>query len=255
MKRVLLITSLCGVGRAGMYPQILALARRGIQACPLPSVLLSTHTGGLGVPAKLPVGEQTAAVLEHYLKLGIKFDALISGYLPQPSLAEAIAEFVRRGGTELYVCDPVMADGGGFYGGMGEEQAAAYRRLVGLADVTTPNTTEAAILLGRDPSAHSDGAELAHRLLEICPRVVITGGGDGMVVYGEECSVGEFAPTRYPGRFIGTGDMFAAELTAALLSGAELGRAAEEASDAVSRCCAANLKSEDFRLGMEIEGR
>ena len=258
MKKVLLITSLCAVGRAGLYPQILAFSRAGVQACPLPSVMLSTHTGGLGTPAKAALGQTVAASLEHYLSLGLRFDALLTGYLPEPSTADAILSFVERGGAELYVCDPVMADGGRFYGGMGEEQAAALRKLAASAHAITPNTTEAAILLGREPSRECDAAELARSLAADGRCVAVTGGGDDKrvsVAVAEGAAVGELTAPRAEGMFIGTGDTFAAEFTLALLDGCGAVDAARRAVDAVSAAVRlAKLSTDDRRFGMPVEG-
>lgn len=258
MKKVLLITSLCAVGRAGMYPQILAFSRAGVQACPLPSVLLSTHTGGLGTPAKAVLTSTVADALEHYLSLGIKFDALLTGYLPEPQIADAILSFVERGGADIYVCDPVMADGGRFYGGMGEEQAAALRRLAASANAITPNTTEAAILLGRDPSCEHDAAELACSLAADGRAAIVTGGGDAehiKVTVAEGAAASELTAPRVEGKFIGTGDSFAAEFTLALLDGCGAVDAARRAVDAVSTAVGlAKLSTDDWRLGMPVEG-
>lgn len=258
MKKVLLITSLCAVGRAGLYPQILAFERAGVQACPLPSVLLSTHTGDLGTPAKSALGQTVADALEHYLSLGLRFDALLTGYLPEPETADAILSFVERGGAATYVCDPVMADGGRFYGGMGERQAAALRRLAASAHAITPNVTEAAILLGRDPSGEYDAAELARSLATDGRIVAVTGGGDAKrvtVAVAEGAVAGELTAPRIEGRFIGTGDMFAAEFTLALLSGCGAVDAARHAVDALSAAVRLSKNStDDWRFGMPIEG-
>lgn len=258
MKKVLLITSLCVVGRAGLYPQILAFERAGVQACPLPSVVLSTHTGGLGTPAKSAIGRTVAESLEHYLTLGLKFDALLTGYLPEPEVSDAILSFVKRGGTEMYVCDPVMADGGEFYGGMGEEQAAALRKLAASANAITPNVTEAAILLGRDPSGEYDAVELSRSLATDDRRVVVTGGGDAgrvAVAVAEGTAASEMTAPRVEGHFIGTGDTFAAEFTLALLEGYGAVDAARRAVDAVSSAIELSKRStDDWRLGMPTEG-
>ena len=258
MKKVLLITSLCAVGRAGMYPQILAFSRAGVQACPLPSVLLSTHTGGLGTPAKALLTSTVADALEHYLSLGIKFDALLTGYLPEPQIADVILSFVGRGGADIYVCDPVMADGGKFDGGMGEAQAAALRKLAASANAITPNTTEAAILLGRDPSCEHDAAELACSLAADGRAAIVTGGGDAeriKVAVAEGAAASELTAPRVEGKFIGTGDSFAAEFTLALLDGCGAVDAARRAVDAVSTVVGiAKLSTDDWRLGMPVEG-
>ena len=51
VKKVALLHDLCGVGKAAMTNMLPVLSVMGIEACPIPTMLLSTHTGGYGKPA------------------------------------------------------------------------------------------------------------------------------------------------------------------------------------------------------------
>lgn len=53
----------------------------GVQPCALPTALLSTHTGGLGRPARTDESGFISAALAHYAQLGLAFDCVYSGYL------------------------------------------------------------------------------------------------------------------------------------------------------------------------------
>ena len=67
MKRVLLIHDLCSVGKAAMMNMIPVLSVMGMEVCPLPTMLLSTHTGGFGRPEMLPVpGTYLEESLKHF---------------------------------------------------------------------------------------------------------------------------------------------------------------------------------------------
>ena len=80
-KRILCIHDLAGVGRSSLCAILPALAVMGHQPLPLPTALLSTHTGGLGSPAVLNTDGYTPRALEHYHALGLKIDCIYTGYL------------------------------------------------------------------------------------------------------------------------------------------------------------------------------
>ncbi|MEG1476364.1 MAG: pyridoxamine kinase, partial [Oscillospiraceae bacterium] len=52
-KRILCINDISCVGRCSLTVILPILATMGIEACPLPTAVLSTHTGGFGAPAVL----------------------------------------------------------------------------------------------------------------------------------------------------------------------------------------------------------
>ena len=64
-KTVLCIHDLPGFGRAGLSVIVPVLSALGAQAVAVPTAVLSTHTGGLGTPAKLAKLQRSA---EHYLQ-------------------------------------------------------------------------------------------------------------------------------------------------------------------------------------------
>ena len=73
-KTVLCIHDLPGFGRAGLSVIVPVLSALGAQAVAVPTAVLSTHTGGLGTPAKLANPGYGPAALEHYRRLGLRFD-------------------------------------------------------------------------------------------------------------------------------------------------------------------------------------
>ena len=52
-KKILCIHDLSGVGRCSLAVILPVLSVMGLQPVALPTVVLSTHTGGLGTPARL----------------------------------------------------------------------------------------------------------------------------------------------------------------------------------------------------------
>jgi len=149
-KTVLAIHDLPGLGRAALSVIVPVLSALGVQAVALPAAVLSTHTGGLGAPAKLANPAYGPAALAHYHRLGIKFDCIYSGYLADAAQAKLVQQAFALWPRAFKVVDPVLGDGGRLYSGLGADMVPAMYDLCSHADLIVPNVTEAALLLG-DP--------------------------------------------------------------------------------------------------------
>ena len=221
-KTVLCIHDLPGFGRAGLSVIVPVLSALGAQAVAVPTAVLSTHTGGLGTPAKLANPGYGPAALEHYRRLGLRFDCIYSGYLADASQAKLVEQAIDLWPDALTVVDPVMGDHGRMYRGLAPEMVPAMYTLCSRASLILPNTTEAALLLGDPMPGVTGEAELhtaqtqAQRLTRICPRVLITGvaAGRGIACVGADRATGEslVRTPMVPKSFHGTGDIFGAVL-------------------------------------------
>src|SRR5579883_1990583 len=144
-------------GKAALTVVIPVLAAMGHQVWPLPTALLSTHTGFPGARvARLT--DFLAQTLDHWTALGLRFDAFYSGYLGAPEQAALLLPLARRiasaGGP--VVVDPVLGDNGRLYSGISDAMVAAMRDLARAATVVVPNLTELAALAGLQASALTD---------------------------------------------------------------------------------------------------
>ena len=164
-KTVLAIHDLPGFGRAALSVIVPVLSALGVQAVALPTAVLSTHTGGLGTPAKLADPAYGPAALAHYHQLGIKFDCIYSGYLADAAQAKLVQQAFELWPRAFKVVDPVLGDGGRLYSGLGADMVPAMYDLCSHADLIVPNVTEAALLLG-DPLPGVGSAEQAAALLK-----------------------------------------------------------------------------------------
>lgn len=260
MKRVLLVNSLTAIGRAGLYPQTAVLSRAGVQACPVPSVVLSTHTGGFGAPTRADMTDTLRGTLEHFRALGLSFDMTVSGYFASAEQAELLRGFLAEGRGGIYICDPVMADGGKVYRGIGKELTEAVRRLAASADVVTPNVTETLLLSGRGAAETPDTNGLKDIAAELSRgrAAVVTGaedGGDVVCLAAENGEVSEVRRAREKGSFPGTGDLFCGVLARSMLAGHGLRRAVRDAMEAAARAVRGTLEAgTDPRFGTEFEG-
>ena len=149
-KKILCIHDLSGMGRCSLAVILPVLSVMGCQPVALPTVVLSTHTGGLGTPARLDGAAYGLAALEHYRELGVEFDCIYTGYLggeEQVALAEKAFDLWP---AARKVVDPVMGDNGKAYSTVTPALIDRMRGLCRRADLILPNATEAALLLERE---------------------------------------------------------------------------------------------------------
>lgn len=249
MKRVAVLQDLSCFGKCALTVAVPVLSAAGYAVSPLPTAVLSSHTGGLGKPYVRDLTPDLSEILDHWEKLGLKFDGIYTGYLAsaeQAALAERLIRKLKAEGG-LAICDPAMGDHGKLYSGLTEDMPSAMARLCACADVIVPNLTEAKLLGGENAE------ELSARYR--C-RVVLTGAEqDGKL--GAEVWDGERAlalSDRLPGSFHGTGDLFASVLTAGLLGGKKTADAAQAAADFTSSVIAETIRQgEDERFGLCFE--
>ena len=246
-KKILCIHDLSGMGRCSLAVILPVLSVMGCQPVALPTVVLSTHTGGLGTPARLDGAAYGLAALEHYRELGVEFDCIYTGYLggeEQVALAEKAFDLWP---AARKVVDPVMGDNGKAYSTVTPALIDRMRGLCRRADLILPNATEAALLLGEE-YADAPGSETAARAwLERLSRdgrrsVVLTGlsftGGEiGAGYFDAADGRTGFAMARQePAHFPGTGDLFASVVLGSLLRGEALCSGVRKAVEFVQRC-------------------
>ena len=259
------IHDLSGFGRCSLTIVIPVLSAMGVQCCPLPTAYLSTHTGGFTGNTFLDMTEAMEAAAAHWAGLGIRFQAIYSGFMASLRQLEGAAGLIRslRQPDTLVLVDPVMGDNGQTYRTYTPEMCAAAKVLAEEADVITPNLTEAALLLGRSyTETLAFSPEELVRMLSLEGRrsVVLTGvsrreGTIGAVCLDRRDGALSFAEAeRVPGSFHGTGDLFASVLTGGLLRGRSLGEAADRAAGFVAACVERTLeRGLPIREGVDFE--
>ncbi len=261
-KTVLCIHDLPGFGRAGLSVIVPILSALGVQAVAVPTSVLSTHTGGLGAPARLSSPGYGPAALAHYRRLGVRFDCIYSGYLSEPEQALLVEQAMEYWPDALTVVDPVMGDNGRMYSGLAQEMIPALFNLCSKADMILPNATEAALLLGDALPAPGSvtpevAAESAARLTRICPQVLLTGvaAGHSVLCAGADKNGATYTvrTPMVPRMFHGTGDIFGAVLVGRLLQGNVPEAAAQAAAVFVGDCLRATPEGADERLGVWLE--
>ena len=257
MPRAAAIHDLSGFGRCSLTIVMPVLSAMGVQCCPLPTALLSTHTGGFEGNTFLDLTDQIGPIGAHWKAEGVAFDAVYTGFMgsrEQIALAEAFIRDRRGPGCRIVV-DPVMGDHGRAYRTYTPEMCRAMAGLAALADVVTPNRTEAAMLLGVDYGGlRLDREEDCRRWCEALSlegrrSVVLTGvslmeGTVGAACFDRETGRVEFAAAPLAdGTFHGTGDLFASVLVGALVRDWPLVEAAQLAAEFTSQCAQRTLEA------------
>ncbi|MDR2352882.1 MAG: pyridoxamine kinase [Deltaproteobacteria bacterium] len=235
LPRVAAIHDLSGFGRCSLTVVIPILSTMGFEVCPLPTAVLSAHTAIDGF-VLYDLTEELPRIVKHWEDLGLRFDAIYSGFLGSSRQAEIVAKFIDFFKTPdtLVVLDPVMADHGKMYVSMPPEMVGEMKKLATRAQVITPNITEAAFLLDREVPESLNEDEVKdwlRKLADLGPTMpVITSLPlkskaeiSTVAAYNKEddrfwVTGRPFVPTQYHG----TGDIFSSVLTGSLLQGDSL---------------------------------
>ncbi|WP_040195773.1 pyridoxamine kinase [Candidatus Soleaferrea massiliensis] len=247
--KVAAINDLSGFGRCSLTVAIPILSVMGVQCCPLPTAILSNHTGYESYFFD-DFTDRMAPYAREWKKLGLSFDMIFTGFLgsdAQIGLVRRFIESFREG--SLVLVDPVMADNGHIYSTYSKQMCDSMKQLITLADIITPNVTESCILTDT-PYTGEDidmdlAKELAKKLSAKGPgKVIITGIMKSRHIISNlayDRALGEFSSydtehihTSYPG----TGDVFATIVCGELAKGGELPAALKKACDFIAEVIA-----------------
>jgi len=247
VKQVAAVHDLSSFGRTSLSVVIPILSTMGFKVCPLPTAVLSSHTRYQGYHF-VDLTNHLQPIIDHWQKLKISFSAIYSGFLGSHQQIKIVQELIEKFKNEelLVVVDPVLGDNGQKYGTITGKMVEEMRSLIQMADLITPNLTEASLLLNEPYSETLENEELKSwilRLAEKGPRiVVITGvpnreskGKFSVVAYDKSDSRFWKVPVDYiPADFPGTGDCFTSVLTGGLLQGDSLPIALDRAVHFIS---------------------
>ncbi len=245
-KRILAIHDLSGFGFSSLMAVIPIMTAMEIQVCALPTVILSANTCYDGIKC-IDMTPHLKAFARHWQDLDLHFDAIYSGFLGSPEQACIVADIMAyyRERNVPCIVDPVMADKGELYSYYDRGIIDAMRHLIKQADIITPNLSEAAFLLGENSPERLSAVQLENwtrRLGELgCRNAIITGvmlkgvnSQHSISAYNtEHDQYRHLQHKAFAGDFPGSGDIFTAVLTGALVWGKCLVRAIDLAADFV----------------------
>lgn len=229
MKRIITLQDITCVGKCALTVALPVISAFGIEACPLPTALLSNHTAFDSFKF-FDLHQNMQEIIPELKNQGFKFDGIYSAYLGSKEQVDTVCDFIDKFKEEntLVLVDPVMGDNGKLYAGFDNDFPKEMQKLCKKADIIVPNVTEASFLLNKSKLYYSDANWLKlqmERLCELGPKIcVITGvelnGKVGSALYDK--TTGEFycyLKDKIDRTFHGTGDLFASTLFSALVKG------------------------------------
>ncbi|WP_050613910.1 pyridoxamine kinase [Bacillus testis] len=275
MKKVAVIQDLSSFGKCSLTAAIPVLSVMGVQACPLPTAILSAQTGFPSFfcedfTSKMHYFE------EEWSKLQVTFDGIYTGFVTGREQIDHIFRFLDRFHTKetVLLVDPVMGDAGEAYKLFTEDLLVRMRELVKCADVITPNVTECCLLTGLSYEklhSYSDERDFIKALeeagktlqQETKAKVIITGVNPpsahtnqqligNMYVDGNKTL---YSAMPYNGEgYSGTGDLFASVIMGSLMRGDDLEKSIRLAEEFLAKAIAdTSLEQIPQREGVNFE--
>ncbi len=240
-RKILTIQDISCVGQCSLTVALPVLSACGHETAVLPTTVLSTHTGGFTGYTCRDLTDDMPAILSHWQKEGIRFEAIYTGYLGsarQIDHVRAIMDAVLCEGG-LRIVDPAMADHGKLYPAFDGAYVEAMKALCAEADYLLPNITEACLLTGlayRETCDEAFLGELFDGLHALgAKNIILTGVGftpeETGVMISEAGVRSYYRHRRLPENCHGTGDVYASAFVGALLRGLDPYTAAKIAAD------------------------
>ena len=263
--RILTIQDISCVGQCSLTVALPILSACGIETAILPSAVLSTHTAGFKGFTFRDLSDDIPAIADHWVKEGIQFDAIYTGYLgsiQQIDYVKDIAEKCLKVGGKKII-DPAMADNGALYSIFDMNYAHEMSTLCSQADIILPNITEACFMTSTEYKTEYDQEYILNLLQKLSPdgkvTVVLTGVSytpdtTGVVVY-ENRTYRYYEHKKISKGCHGTGDVYASAFTGALLNGHSTYEAAKIAADYVVSCIEYTQKDPTHWYGVKFEAK
>jgi pyridoxine kinase len=265
-KKVLAIHDISCLGRCSLTAAIPIISASGAEVIPLPTAVLSTHTGGFTNVVFRDLTSDMRPITEHWKTLGCKFDVIYTGYLGSPEQVDVVKDIMHDFATPetLIVVDPVMADAGEYYSLITPDFVIGMRELCAMADIITPNLTEAAFLLEEEYKecyTKEETESMLRKLSMLGPKKIVLSGvsmGEktiGAAAYDvQNDEISYSLAEKIHGFYHGTGDTFASALIAALTRGSSVNDATRIAVEYTLACIRRTYKEQtDTRYGVDIE--
>lgn len=262
---VLIINDLCSYGKASLTVNIPVLSAFGIKVSPLVSVLLSNHSAFDSFCSFDLTKELEAIVKELKLKKP-KFDAFYIGWLSTGKQPEIVVDIIEYFNFKTVLLDPILGDYGKLYSSMSDRHVKSMKGLLKYATIVTPNITELAVLLDKDPAkkySEKEIEKMAKTLFDIGPKTVIVTSVEKENKLGCLYYTKNKIMTKYYNKidisFPGTGDAFGSSLLGYILKGETIESALNKATKFVYSLVKASFKEikedKDRIYGISIEKR
>ncbi|MGN0144059.1 MAG: pyridoxamine kinase [Clostridium sp.] len=244
-KKIALINDMSGFGRCSIAVELPIISVMKVQCCPLPTSIFSNHTG---YPSFFfeDYTERMEAYYKEWKKLDLRFEGICTGFLGSKHQIEIVSKFISEFKTDdtIVIIDPVMGDYGELYSTYTSDICNEMKKLIPLADIITPNLTEACILADveyRDNFKKEELINIAEKLALKGPKkVVITGLIEGEYISNlcyEQGKEPEIIKIKKAGmQRSGTGDIFCAIIAADAVNHVPFKESVKKAAEFIEKC-------------------
>lgn len=243
-KKAAVINDFTSFGRCSLAVAIPILSALKVQCCSVPTAFFTNHTGYPSF-AWTDYTDHLDDYIREWQKLHLRFDAIASGFLGSRRQVDFVRRFLEafRDEHTLVVVDPVMGDYGRLYPTYDLALAESMRSFLDVADILTPNLTEACVLANRHYDPSITDAELEALCSTLTARhvskVVISGipRGSELVnfIYEQGCPFQLFAEPKIGNDRSGSGDVFASVILADAINGVPFAESVRRASTFVAK--------------------
>ncbi|MDO4501113.1 MAG: PfkB family carbohydrate kinase [Erysipelotrichaceae bacterium] len=253
MKRVLLINDLSSLGKAALTVNIPIINSYGIETIPVPTMLLSAHTGFEKYTA-FDLSEQLKKILNDYKEMHLHFDLIYTGFFANSKQIEDCIQIIRELKDEntLVFVDPILGENGQLFKCFNEEYLNSMKKLVKEADIISPNITEACLLTNRN--INDDPIDIIKDLNNryIALKSIRKEDKIGYLIKDDDLSF--IYKEEFKEKLHGTGDVFASFLIGEYLNNRNFEEACAKAADITEICIKETVKDyEEHWYGLKFE--
>lgn len=257
MKKIAVLNDISGLGKCSLTAAIPVISVMGVQACPLPTAVLSAQTG---FPSYYydDYTDHMEEIMKEWKKMNFRPDGIYTGFLAGAAQADRVLEFLGLFGSRdvKVLTDPILGDNGEEYPIYTEALCEKMRCLAERASVITPNLTEALLLLYGREKMHQKWAQLAlkgtgefkEEIEQIGEALVKTFQTEAVITGIDFHTSREMAnllvnqkgyswvtAEKEGGSYSGTGDLFASILSAGMVKGTDTLESIKKAVHFISR--------------------
>lgn len=250
-KKIAVINDLSGFGRCSIAVELPIISAMKIQCCFVPTAVFSNHTGFQSFFLE-DFTDKMRSYMDEWRKLELHFQGICTGFLGSPEQIAIVSDFLRdfKEKDTVVIVDPVMGDYGKMYPTYSMETCLKMRELIPLADIITPNLTEACILAGipyEEKWSRKKLLWLAQNLSAMGPeKVVITGIIQGEFIANYCYEKGKepcmFRTVKAGTQRSGTGDIFASIVAADAVNGVSFEQSVKKAGRFIKKCIVKSIE-------------
>ena len=170
--------------------------------------------------------EQLEKIVEELKKRKTNFDAFYIGWIASGKQPSIVIDIIKHFNINTILINPILGDNGKLYPSMSDKHVNSMKEIIKYADIATPNITELAILLDKDPAVQYKEDEvkyMAEELSKMGPKTVIVTSVSkdeniGCLCYKDNNIITSYYP-KINISIPGTGDAFGSSLLGYILTG------------------------------------